>query len=167
MMKDRLLCPVKRRFVALVAIFAISIVAKADDGVILKLKNGSEVGFVFTSKPKITPSAKLNIATVDGTSVSYDYADVRSVTFGDVTSTGIEDVAASAACDVVFRLFDGKVVVEGLPAGESVSVYDLNGQRVTTHEQGQDNTVISIFLNAHSVHIIRTSNGISCKVVTP
>lgn len=165
MMKDRLLCPVKRRFVALVAIFAISIVAKADDGVILKLKNGSEVGFVFTSKPKITPGAELNIATADGTSVSYGYADVRSVTFGDVTSTGIEDVAASAACDVVFRLFDGKVVVEGLPAGESVSAYTVGGQLLTTMKQTEVGASLTLPLTASGVLIIRTSTGLNYKLI--
>jgi hypothetical protein len=154
-----------RRMLALVAVFAVSVGAMADDGVILKLKNGSEVGFVFTSKPKIATGAELSITTADGTSVRYNYADVRSVTFGDVTSTGIDDVAASPACDVVFRLLDGKVMVDGLPAGESVSVYSVSGQLLTSQKQTANGASLTLPLEGNGVLIIRTTTGVSYKVM--
>jgi hypothetical protein len=154
-----------RRMLALVAVFAVSVGAMADDGVILKLKNGSEVGFVFTSKPKIKPGIELSITTAEGTSVSYDYAKVCSVTFGDVASTGIDDVTDSPACDVVFRLLDGKVVVEGLPAGESVSVYNVGGQLLVSKKQTIKGTSLTLALDANGVLIIRTSTGVNYKVM--
>lgn len=150
---------------ALAAVFAVSIGVMADDGVILKLKNGKEVGFVFTSKPKITPSAELSITTAEGTSVSYNYAEVRSVTFDDVTSTAIDDVAASPVCDVVFRLLDGKVVVEGLPAGESVSVYNVGGQLLASQKQTANGVSLTLPLEGSGVLIVRTSIGVSYKVL--
>jgi hypothetical protein len=153
------------RFLALIAVFAVSNGAMADDGVILKLKNGKEVGFVFTSKPKIMPGSELSITTADGTSVSYNYAEVRSVTFGGVTSTGIDDVSASPSCDVVFRLLDGKVVVDGLPAGESVSVYNVGGQLLTSQKQTMSGVSLPLPLEGNGVLVVRTSTGVSCKVM--
>lgn len=151
-----------------VLLLSFGISARADRGVILSLKDGREATFAFSSKPRLTIGEELIISADDGTFVSYNYLEIKHVRYGDITSTGINEVeSTSLSSNVVFRVNDGRLQVFGLPAGESVSVYGLNGQRVTTHEQGQDNTVISIFLNAHSVHIIRTSNGISCKVVTP
>lgn len=154
-----------KRCLLLAAAVLMSTVAMAEDGVIVKLKNGSEVGFVFSSKPNVTPGAELSITTSDGASVSYDYAEVRSVRFGDVTSTGIDDVTSSPVCDVVFRLLDGKVVVEGLPAGESVSVYNASGQLLATEKQSADGTALSVPLDARGVLIVRTSTGVSYKVM--
>ena len=154
-----------KRCLLLAAAVLMSTVAMAEDGVIVKLKNGSEVGFVFSSKPNVTPGAELSITTSDGASVSYDYAEVRSVRFGDVTSTGIDDVTSSPVCDVVFRLLDGKVVAEGLPAGESVSVYNVGGQLLTTEKQSAGGTALSVPLDARGVLIVRTSTGVSYKVM--
>ncbi len=154
-----------KRCLLLAAAVLMSTVAMAEDGVIVKLKNGSEVGFVFSSKPNVTPGAELSITTSDGASVSYDYAEVCSVRFGDVTSTGIDDVTSSPVCDVVFRLLDGKVVAEGLPAGESVSVYNVGGQLLTTEKQSAGGTALSVPLDARGVLIVRTSTGVSYKVM--
>ena len=154
-----------KRCLLLAAAVLMSTVAMAEDGVIVKLKNGSEVGFVFSSKPNVTPGAELSITTSDGASVSYDYAEVRSVRFGDVTSTGIDDVTSSPVCDVVFRLLDGKVVVEGLPAGESVSVYNASGQLLATKKQTATGGSLTLPLEGSGVLIVRTSTGVSYKVM--
>lgn len=164
-MKENKVLPSVCKLVLLFALFAVSNEAMADDGVILKLKNGSELGFVFTSKPKIKPGIELSITTAEGTSVSYDYAKVCSVTFGDVASTGIDDVTDSPACDVVFRLLDGKVVVEGLPAGESVSVYNVGGQLLVSKKQTINGASLTLALDANGVLIIRTSTGVNYKVM--
>lgn len=154
-----------KRCLLLAVAVLMSTVAMAEDGVIVKLKNGSKVGFVFISKPKIMPGAELSISTADGTVLNYDYAEVRSVTFGDVTSTGIDDVTVSPSCDVVFRLLDGRLAVEGLPAGENVSVYTIGGQLLATEKQSADGTVLSVPLDARGVLIVRTSTGVSYKVM--
>lgn len=154
-----------KRCLLLAAAVLMSTVAMAEDGVIVKLKNGSEVGFVFSSKPNVTPGAELSITTSDGASVSYDYAEVRSVRFGDVTSTGIDDVTSSPVCDVVFRLLDGKVVVEGLPAGESVSVYNASGQLLASQKQTATGVSLTLPLEGSGVLIVRTSTGVSYKVM--
>lgn len=164
-MKKELLLTLAKRCLLLAFVVLTNTVAMAEDGVVVKLKNGSEVGFVFSSKPNVSPGAKLTISAADGTVVSYDYAEVSSVSFGEVKVTGIDDVQASPSCDVVFRLFDGRLMVEGLSAGESVSVYTVGGRLLTTEKQSADGAAISVPLNARGVLIVRTSTGISYKVM--
>lgn len=156
---------VRRCFLLLVAL-VVSITAMADDGVIVKLKNGSEVGFVFSDKPRVTFGAELQIRTSDGVSVSYEYAEVRNVSYGDVSSTGIEDVSSSTVCDVVFKLIEGKLLIEGLSAGESVGVYTVDGKVVTTGKQTGNNMSLTLPLTAgRSVLVVRTSTGVSYKIM--
>lgn len=164
-MKDKHLFSVLRRFSAFIGIFAVSVGAMAEDGVLLKLKDGGEVCFVFSSKPCIVPGEELLITTTDGSSVSYDYSVVRSVSFSNATSTVIEDVIASPACDVVFRLLGDKVVVEGLPAGESVSVYTLGGQLLISRKQPEGLSSLTLPLESRGVFVVRTSTGVSYKVM--
>jgi hypothetical protein len=164
MNKELLLASMKRCLLLAVAVL-MGTVAMAEDGVIVKLKNGSEVGFVFISKPKIMPGAELSISTADGAVVNYDYSEVRSVSFGEVTSTGIDGVETSSSCDVVFRLLNDRLAVEGLSAGENVSVYTIGGQLLATEKQSADGTALSVPLDARSVLIVRTSTGVSYKVM--
>lgn len=149
----------------LAAAVLMSTAVMAEDGVIVKLKDGGEVGFVFSSKPNVAPGEELTISTADGTVVSYDYAEVRSVSFGEVTVTGVDDVETSPSCDVVFRLLDGRLTVEGLSAGASVSVYTVGGQLLTTEKQTADGAALSVPLDARGVLIVRTSTGVSYKVM--
>lgn len=164
-MNGNLILSTARRIILFVAAFTLSTVAMADDGVILKLKNGNEVGFVFSSKPCIITGTELSITTADCSSISYNYSEVSSVSFGEVVATGIGDVQTSQSCDVVFRLLDGRLAVEGLAAGESVSVYTVGGQLLATEKQSADGTALSVPLDARGVLIVRTSTGVSYKVM--
>lgn len=142
--------------------------AKADEGVILSLKDGREIAFAFSAKPRLAIGEELRISATDGTCVSYNYADVRHVRYGEIADAGIEKVEhTGSSSDAVFRFNDGQLQVFGLPAGESVSVYDLNGHHVAMQKQAKDGTVLCITLNSRGVLVIRTSNGISYKVSIP
>lgn len=164
-MNGNLILSTARRIILFVAAFTLSTIAMADDGVILKLKNGNEVGFVFSSKPRIITGTELSITTADGSSISYDYSEVRSVTFGDVSSTDIEDITASPSCDIVFRMIDGKVIVEGLSAGESVNLYNIGSQLLASLKQSANGGILTLPLESSGVFIIRTSTGVSYKML--
>ena len=153
-----------RRFFLLACSFVLSLFAKAEEGVLLKLKSGAEVGFVFTFQPKIATGAELVIKTADGTSVSYDYAEVCSISFGDVALTDISDVKGESS-KVVFRLQDGKLSVEGLKVGESVSVYNVSGKMLHQVKQSMNALPLQIPLTEKGVLIIRTSTGVSYKLI--
>lgn len=148
----------------IVALFLTSSSVIANDGVVIKLKNGDEIGFGFSSKPRIEMGTELRINTVVGTSVSYDFADVCNVTFGNISSTGIGNTYNSQTCDVVFRLLDGILAIDGLPKGESVNIYNLSGQMLATSTQSVDGATLRLTLTDHKILIVRTSTGISYKV---
>lgn len=142
--------------------------AWAEEGVILSLKNGSEIGFAFSSKPRLTMGTELTFTSSDGVSVSYAYAEVKNVRFGEFSVTGIEDVETVAQTpDVSFRISAGTLMVSGLPVGENVRVYDLSGHLVAMQEQTADGAVLSVLVPARGVLVVRTSNGISYRILNP
>ena len=142
--------------------------ARAEEGVILSLKNGTEVAFAFSTKPRLAMGEELTIIAPDGTNVVYAFADVRNVRFGELTITGIDSAPGTENMpDVTFRINGGQLHVFGLPQGESVSVYDLAGRRVAMQKQATDGSTLSIPLNATGVLVVRTTIGISYRMVTP
>ena len=167
-MKKPLLQPFAR--VGLMAVLLLSCVlgARAEGGVILSLKDGTEVAFAFSSKPRLAMGEELTITAPDGTNVVYAFADVRNVRFGEFTSTGIDSAPGTENTpDITFRISGGQLHVFGLPQGESVSVYDLSGQRQTHQKQNADGTTITLPLSAKGVLVVRTSTGVSYRLMNP
>ena len=163
-----LLQPVVR--LALTAVLLLSSVlgARAEEGVILSLKDGTEVAFAFSSKPCLAMGEELAISTPDGMYVVYSYADVRNFRFGEFTTTGMDSAHGTKNTpDVTFRISGGQLHVFGLLQGESVSVYDLAGRRLAMQKQTTDGSTLSVPLNATGVLVVRTSTGISYRVSNP
>ncbi len=163
-----LLQPVVR--VALTAVLLLSCVlcVRAEEGVILSLKDGTEVAFAFSTKPRLATGEELTISTPDGMYVVYAYADVRNFRFGEFTTTGMDSAHGTKNTpDVTFRISGGQLHVFGLPQGECVSVYDLAGRRVAMQKQVTDGSTLSVPLNATGVLVVRTSTGISYRVSNP
>lgn len=153
-----------RRYSFLAVALMLSVTVKAEEGVLLKLKSGAEVGFVFAAQPKIVTGAELVIKTADGTSVSYDYAEVGNISFCEVHLTDISDIKDKSS-KVIFRMLDGYLSVEGLKVNESVSVYDVSGKMLHQVKQSTTALPLQISLTEKGVLIIRTSTGVSYKLV--
>lgn len=154
--------------VALTAVLLLSCVlcVRAEEGVILSLKDGTEVAFAFSSKPRLAMGEELTIAAPGGIKVAY--AEVRNIRFGEVTTTGIDSgTETKNTPDVTFRISGGQLHVFGLPQGECVSVYDLAGRRLAMQKQTTDGSTLSVPLNATGVLVVRTSTGISYRVSNP
>ena len=142
--------------------------ARAEESVILSLKDGTEVALAFSSKPRLAIGEELTISTSEGTSVIYAYADVQNVRFGEFSITGIESTPSTENMpDVTFRIYGGQLHVFGLPNGESVSVYDLCGRRVAIQKQATEDSILIIPLKVSGVLIVRTTTGISYRMITP
>ena len=167
-MKKHLFQPFARAGFVVVLLLACVLGAMAEEGVILSLKDGTEVTFAFSSKPRLAMGEELTITAPDGTNVVYAYADVKNVRFGEFVTTDIDSAPGTENTpDVTFRISDGMLQVFGLPHGESVSVYDLGGRRVAMQKQATDGGTLSIPLNATGVLVVRTSTGISYRVSNP
>lgn len=166
-MKKLLLVSFRRACMTLSLMLAFGLHVYADEGIVLTLKDGREIGFVFSAKPKIITGTELTIISADGTEVVYDYAKVQKIHFGEAGTTGIENTSSDEKTGVSFRISDGTLYVTGLPVGERIGVYTLNGQQIARQKQSVDGDVLSIPLSAHGVLLVRTSNGISYKVLNP
>ena len=140
--------------------------ARAEEGVILTLKDGTEVAFAFSSKPRLAMGEELTIAATDGIKVAY--ADVKNIRFGEVATTCIDSAPVTENTpDVTFRISGGQLHVFGLPQDKSVSVYDIAGRRVAMQKQTAEGSTLSITLNATGVFVVCTSTGISYRVSNP
>ncbi|MBR6698885.1 MAG: hypothetical protein IKL71_02575 [Bacteroidaceae bacterium] len=152
-----------------VAMFLLSAVtpALADEGVIVRLKNGQEYEFAFAVKPQIVFGKELSIIADATTKLCHDYADVRSIRFSSKEDTGIDEVRQDEdgeEATLSFRIAGNSLYVYGLPAGESVNIYNLAGQRVASQRQVYDGTALVIPLTTHGVLVVHTSTGVSYKI---
>lgn len=156
------------KYLIIVVMLAIATTAMAETqpGIILRLRDGSTVGFTLESKPKIiTHSETLEIYT-DKTEVSYRYQEVKSIYSGNVDGGGIESPTIDKKADVLFTIIDNGVEVSGLGAGETVTAYTPDGRNVCTARANTDSETLRMAMPSSGVYIIRTSGGISFKFIT-
>lgn len=153
------------RSILLLIAVTVSVAVRAEEGVILHLKDGNEVSFVFSSRPKLMMGTELQISTIDGYQVSYDYLLVSRVSFGEATATGVEEVS-TVKSKVVFSLSEDKVLVEGLKVGESASVYNLAGQLLISVKQTLPSGPLTLPLTEKGVLIVRMSTGVNYKLMS-
>ena len=140
----------------------------ADDGVLLLLTSGREVGFTFSSRPQVVPGQDLVIRSADGVEVSYAYGDVQRLFWGDVAATSVDSpIAENAAGRVQFRVSPSELLVDGLSVSESVYLYRADGQLVCTHRQEAEGATLRIPLSDGGLYLVRTSMGVSYKVLKP
>ena len=145
---------------------ATSAMAETQPGIILRLKDGSTVGFTLESKPKILPhSSSLGIVT-DKTTVSYSSSEIANIYSGNVDVGGIEFPTIDKKADVLFTIIDNGVDVSGLNTGETVTAYTPDGRSVCTARANADNETLRMAMPSSGVYIIRTSGGISFKFIT-
>lgn len=165
MMKKQTVNHLPRLAILLLLLLSAGTKVMAEDGVILTLKDGREIAFAFSSKPKISMGTELTITAQDGMQVCYDYADVHKVQFGETGTSGIGSTPAIQGPDLSFTISNGILSVHGLPAGGSVSIYDLGGRRVAMGEQASEAGTLNIALSAKGVLIVRTSTGIGYRIM--
>ena len=140
----------------------------ADDGVVLLLTSGREVGFTFSSRPQVVPGDELVVRSADGVQVSYPYAEVQRLFWGEVTATSVDSpIADDVAGRVQFRVSAGELSVDGLPVAECVYLYRADGHLVGTHRQDVEGATLRIPLSDGGLYIVRTGTGLSYKVLMP
>lgn len=138
----------------------------AENGMMLELTNGQTVGFAFKDKPKITVGPTLVIESGDGTQVEYAYSDVRKFYWGDASSaTGIGRTLSPSKGNVVFHTTSDGISVEGLQKGVRVSVCTLDGRQVVSAVSSSDEGRVVLPLDGKKLFVVRTSNGISYKIM--
>ena len=156
------------KYLIIVVMLAIAATAMAETqpGIILRLRDGSTVGFTLESKPKILPYSNLLRIVTDKTTVSYSYREIASIYSGNVDGGGIESPTIDNKADVLFTIIDNGVEISGLGAGEIVTAYTPDGRSVCSARANVDSETLRMTMPSSGVYIIRTSGGISFKFIT-
>lgn len=155
----------KKLFV--LSVFALqSIGMKADDGIVVLLKDGTQVGFVFSERPNVVCGSELEFVA-SGRAVSYAIDDVRRIYRSDeVVSTGVDAVMSAVGQGVVFRVVNGSVEVSGIAKGERVVLYMVDGTQVARAVSDTEGGCLTFAIpQGKGVCVVKASSGISCKIM--
>lgn len=140
--------------------------ARAENGVVLQLKDGSSVGFAFKKRPVIIMGQELQMKTNDGNTIAYPYKEVKCFYWGDVTVTAIDTPKENERKALSFRTAANGITVLGLLKGQQAAIYDLKGQRLASAQAAYDNEPVVLSCPSSArVLIVRTSTGISYKIL--
>lgn len=152
----------KKKTLLIAALMLTSLGMKAEEGVILLLKNGQKVGFVFSEKPTVKTGTTLEIKTTKE-EVAYEYSEVKNIQFGDISTDGISKTKNDARQGGVYRLTAEGLAAEGLAEGETVSVYGVDGKLVGEAKAVNGTASLALPAAKGSVYVVRTSKGTAFK----
>ena len=130
----------KKVITLLVALLAIASGAWADDGVWVKLKDGSRQGFLFECSPTITYVGDNLVMNAGGASATYAIDNIEEIYFDDVPENAT-DITSTDVADKVIRATRNGARLTGFAAGTVVTVYDLGGRLLQQLQVGQDGTL--------------------------
>ena len=119
----------------------------------IQLTDGSTVTIPFSQKPVITyPDYKtIVIATTDG-KTSYTFDGSISYSYSTENTTGVQVLEART------KITDGKLLVNGMEPGETVTAYTLDGQVIASVKAGADGSAILSTENIqNTVLVVKTA----------
>lgn len=100
--------------------------------------------------------------------VNYAYGDVQRLFWGDAATTSVDSpIAENAAGRVRFCVSPSELLVDGLSVSESVYLYRADGHLVSTYRQEAEGTTLRIPLSDSGLYLVRTTTGVSYKVMKP
>lgn len=133
----------------------------AEDGVVLLLRNGNSVKFVFSEKPVMVTGSTLTMKTTSET-VDYNYTEIKRSYFGEITSS-IDEVRGNSKSKSLFRMTPAGMEVTGLQQGEKVSVYTVSGKLIYSTKSTGSQLNINL-PSDRQVYVVKTDNGVSFKI---
>lgn len=118
-MRQRLL------LITLLTAFSIGMYAEQVETLIVKLKDGSETAFFLKDKPQVTfEGTDLKVTSQSG-DTTFPLADVLRFTYALKDTSGINETFDRKS-SVSFE--DGVLVISEIKAGNTVSIYSLDGK---------------------------------------
>lgn len=151
----------RKRSLLLMFLMLIATGIYAEDGVVLLLRNGNSVKFVFSEKPVMVTGSTLTMKTTSET-VDYNYTEIKRSYFGEITSS-IDEVRGNSKSESLFRMTPAGMEVTGLQQGEKVSVYTVGGKLVYSTKSTGSQLNINL-PSDRQVYVVKTDNGVSFKI---
>ena len=158
----------KKSFTLLGVFFALCLsVFAGNPGITFLLHSGQKVSFTFTEKPVVSFSETNLAVSVRGAErVSYAYADVARIMMEDDVVSAIGNVVANNKSQhVIFNLSANTLSVTGLPAGNQLSLYALDGKlQLSMQANAEGSAIVNLSALPQGVYVVRTQSGISYKL---
>lgn len=137
-------------------------------GIVLLLADGNTVSFTFSENPVILLDNTLQIVTNNGDKVNFDYNNVTNIRVAEIEDKTLDDITnpLNTGSKIMFHISDDGITVEGMPSGEHVSAYTVNGIKIASAVSNGNQSSTFLRMPAKSgMYIIRTSTGVTYKYI--
>ena len=136
-----------------------SLCADAQSALVVHQKTGEKVYYAMSEKPYFIYSDKGVTIKTKKASVEYSFSKIAKLTFDDMAN-GIDDVSMA---DANVNISEESIVITGLSAKESVSVYGVNGSLVNAFNADVNGTAILEASALPSGMLVVKSKNVSFK----
>lgn len=145
-------------------LLTLALTTNADSGIVLRLNDGTEIGFAFSEKPVIIAGSQFVMRTTS-TNVSYPFEKVQRIYCNDnLKPSGINTIKKEDSDKaVLFKITDSEIEIIGLEKGKLITVYTVNGMMVATARSGTNGHATINLSGKKGIFIVKTSTGLGCK----
>lgn len=117
--------------------------------------NNTQVLFPVVDKPVITINGTTVNIVSDSKTYSAEIADI--IDFGFIGNS-LSEVISIPNSNKGIEYQGNHIIIKGLSVGETVSLYDLNGMRISTYVSKEENMVIDLDQVPAGVYILMANN---------
>lgn len=148
----------------LIIFLFIGIVAKADNLLVIEMKDVSKVTFSLNDKPKISFSKEKLFIESDNVEADYNLEDVHIFYFTD-TTTGTTEINEEVK-KVNFSYFNEILNIDGIEEKDIVKIYDISGKvQQIDYSRNEDKITISLKELPKGIYIVNVAQKHSIKII--
>lgn len=125
-------------------------------------KDGTQVAYALTDKPKVTFTETDLVISANGVEVNYALEDMARFTYRTNSETAITNLQTDESS---FKLKGGSLVFPALIANSTVSVYSLNGTLIFKKTVSQNGEYAFPLSNLNAGVYMVNVNGLTYKIV--
>ena len=138
--------------------------ADAEKGVIVISTDGNQVEASFAAIDRIEiGNSGLTLERRNGENTSMSFSDIDKILIGSELS-GLRQIDSNDQFAVWPTVTDGELNISGLPAGETVTLLDVNGATVVPTSVAEGLNTLSIASLPAGIYIV-SSNNKSVKII--
>lgn len=149
----------------LIAFLFIGIVAKADNLLVIEMKDASKVTFNLEEKPTIHFSDDKLLLESEKVAAEYNLNNVLKFYFTKIINTDIENIKEEIK-EIHFSYFDEVLDIEGIEENDIISIYNISGKIVDiNYNRNSNNAKISLRELPKGIYIVKVSEKHTIKIL--
>lgn len=149
----------------LIAFLFIGIVAKADNLLVIEMKDASKVTFNLEEKPTIHFSDDKLLLESEKVAAEYNLNNVLKFYFTKIINTDTENIKEEIK-EIHFSYFDEVLDIEGIEENDIISIYNISGKIVDiNYNRNSNNAKISLRELPKGIYIVKVSEKHTIKIL--